>query len=96
MMDLLDGFQDFRRRQVLDQVAVGAGFQRLEHPPAVLFDGEHDDLQLRQAFLEPANALDAGHPRQIDIHQDDIGRLARNLPRRFLSRRANVSARKTR
>lgn len=44
MMEIGDGFEQFRRGCLFEQIARGAGSQGLEDPIMILKDGEHHDL----------------------------------------------------
>ena len=59
---------------VLEQVADGAGVQRLPHPLLVGEAGEHDDAGAGQGADDLAGRLDAVHHRHRQVHQHDVGR----------------------
>ncbi len=56
----------------LDDVVVGAGLQSHDHVEVVAARGEHDDRQLA-GLADAAAHLDAVHPRQHEVEQDEFG-----------------------
>jgi hypothetical protein len=71
--DVADGFQQLLGGAGFDEITVGAGFQGHEDALAVLIDGDHDDLQIGRRFAQLDHTIDAGHARQLDVHEDDVG-----------------------
>ncbi len=78
--------QKLTRSDVLEQIADGAGSQRLEDPVAVVEHGEHDEIHLRQGGFERAHAVDAGKTGQIDVGQHHVGRVAGDFRDRLFRR----------
>src|SRR5207247_2635637 len=68
----LDRRADLVGRDVLEQIADGAGLERREHPLGVREGGQHDDADLRVLLVERARQLDAALARQLDVHEDDL------------------------
>ena len=61
------------QRDVLQQIAAGAGADRLEQILFLVTDRQHDDLRARHDILGGAAGFDAaalGHP---DVHEHDVG-----------------------
>ena len=84
---ILDGGQQFRRADWLEQIAGSPGGERFEDAVRVVVDCKHEDLHAGKKFGQPANALDAIHAGQVDVHQHDLGRETRNLAQGILSAR---------
>src|ERR1035438_7452437 len=84
-MDIGNRLKDFGLRRSLQQIAAGSGQQGVEYLVAVLIDGQHQDLRGGDEGFELADTLDAVHLRQIDVHQDDIRGLGRELRDGFLA-----------
>ena len=61
-------------RRVLQQVAARAGEDRVHHVLFLVGDREHDHARQRRVTADVARGLDAGHPRHVEIHDDDVGR----------------------
>ena len=60
--NLLDGFQDFGRgRAAHEQIATGAGFERLQNLLALVINSQHHQLELWTSGLQPAHAFNARH-----------------------------------
>src|SRR3954451_17584760 len=64
--DLLDG-------DLLQQVAGGAGLDRLVEIVLLVGDGQHEDLHRRHRLGQPPGGLDAADPGHADVHQQDVG-----------------------
>lgn len=74
VLHLFDGFQDFCGGSPLEEVAVGAVLEGLENVFAVVVNGQHDDFEVGQPVLHAGYTFDAGHFRELDIHEHDIRR----------------------
>ena len=59
---------------VLQQVAAGAGHDGVHHVVVVDGDGQHDDAGPRRDARHLARRLDAGEPRHLQVHDDDVRR----------------------
>ena len=70
-----DGFEEFLRTGTFQQIAAGAGLQRLKNQFVIAINGNNDDLNLRKLFFQLGRAGDSGFSRQINIHHDQIGLL---------------------
>ena len=69
-------------RRVLQQVAAGAGQDRVHHVAVLVGDRQHDDARERRDRRDLPRRLDAAHPRHVQVHDDDVGReLARRAAR---------------
>ena len=66
---------------VLEHVAAGAGAQGQEHRVLVLEQAEHQHPHVRVGRDDRPGRLDAAHPGQLQVHEDDVGaQLARPAP----------------
>ena len=70
-------------RRVLQQVAAGAGEDRVHHVGVEIGDRQHDDARERREHRDLAGRLDAVHPRHVQIHQHDLGSEIPHLPQRL-------------
>ena len=81
-------------RRVLEQVAARAREDRVHHVLLLVRDREHDHAGQRRVAADVARGLDAGHPRHVQVHDDDVGRRARGRaatpPRRSPPRRRSA------
>ena len=77
--------------QILEQVALGAGLDRLEQVGVVLRGGEHDDRTSGSSALMQAGGGQPVQHRHREVHQHDVGLVlaapARPLPARCAPRR---------
>ena len=64
--DLLD-------RDLLEQVAGGAGLDRLVQVALLVGDGQHDDLRRRGPLGDESGGFDAVDVGHADVHEHDIG-----------------------
>ena len=60
-------------RRVLEQVAAGAGEDRVEHVAVLVGDRQHEHPGQRRDARDLPGRLDAGHPRHVQVHHDDVG-----------------------
>ncbi len=81
---LVDRFEKFCRRRSLQEVSVRARRQRIEDRIAVFVDGKHESLSGRAKFPELSHTVDAGHLREVDIHQDNVWPDSGKIPERIL------------
>ena len=79
-----NGIHELAGRRWLEQVAAGTGGERVEYDLRVLPHREHDDLRRMIAGGEAADAFDAVHARQVDVHDDDFGTEFRKMLQGFL------------
>ena len=79
----------------LEQVAARACGQRVENMVGVLIDGQHHKLGLRHFRLQPADALDAVHARQVDVGQHDVRPFPGQVDQRGVRRGVFADATKT-
>src|SRR3954454_17885852 len=70
--DLLDG-------DLLQQVAGGAGLDRLVEIVLLVGDGQHEDLHRRHRLGQPAGGLDAADARHAHIHEQHVRRVQLGL-----------------
>ena len=61
-------------RRVLEQVAAGAGQDRVHHVGVLVGDREHEHARQRRDHRDLARRLDAADPRHVQVHHDDVGR----------------------
>ena len=61
------------QRDVLQQIAAGAGPDRLEQVLFLVADRQHHDLRARRDVLGGAARLDATALRHPDVHEHDVG-----------------------
>ena len=59
----------------LDDVALGAGHDRVGHVLLLVGDGQDEDLRGRRDRSELPGRLDPRHPRHLQVHHDDVGLL---------------------
>jgi len=85
-LDIFDGFQECLGWAGLYEVTIGSGAQGPEDAITVLVYGQHDDLKCRQEFLELSHTLNAGHARELDIHEHDIRLASGNFRQTFFAR----------
>ena len=71
--DALEHGPQLRRLEVLEQVALGAGLDRLEEVVLVLGDGQDDDGDLRPGGLDARRRGKPGTARHPDVHEHEIG-----------------------
>jgi hypothetical protein len=64
---------EFVPRCLLEQIAAGTRFQRVEHAVGVFVHGKHDELDFGLRRLELPDAFDAIHFRHVNIHEHNIG-----------------------
>jgi len=88
----LNGFQDFRRRRLFQDVADGAGFQAMENFVGVLIHGDDHQQQRGAELFQTAGTVDSGHAGQLQIHQDDIRLIDREFLDGVLARRVSAEA----
>ena len=83
-MRLLNGFKDFRRRQILHEVGAALPhLQEFEHQLAVLLDGQHGDSERRQGGgVRLPHKFNPGLARKVDIQQRDVRKIPRDNTRR--------------
>lgn len=74
-----DGFEQLFGRAGFDEVTVGARFEGFEDAVAVFIDRDHDDLDFREQTFEFADALDARHAWQLDVHEYDVRQVFWNM-----------------
>src|SRR5450830_187351 len=67
------GLEEFRRRRLLQQVARGPVAEGLEDLLLALIDAQHQDRDRRARVAHPRDGLRARHPRQVDVHEEDVG-----------------------
>jgi len=84
-MDLFDCLDELGGRHVFEKVTAGAAAQGIENEVAFLVGGEHEDLDFGKAFFEAGDALDAAHPGEVDVHEDDVGFLGGDSPKGFFA-----------
>ncbi|OPZ71069.1 MAG: hypothetical protein BWY83_01329 [bacterium ADurb.Bin478] len=63
-------FVQFER---LEQIIIGAGFQRLHRRPGVGQRGDHDHQQIRSLFTDFGQHLQTADARQFDVQKHKIG-----------------------
>jgi hypothetical protein len=78
LMDVADGVEELAFGLRFEEIAAGPGLERAKDDFAILMLGEHDDLEIGQRFLQFTHAIDAGHFRQLDVHEDDVRWILRN------------------
>ena len=71
-MDVFEGGEQFIVRRLLEQIASGAGLQRVKDMVGVFIYRVHDELGQRHMRFELPDAFDATQAGQFDVHQDDI------------------------
>ena len=59
--------------------------ERIEKRIAVLVNREHEELHLGHGELQLAHALESFHAGHVDVHEDDIGRVAWNFFQRHFA-----------
>ena len=74
-------------RRVLEQVAAGAGEDRVHHVLLLVRDREHDHARERRVAADVPRRLDAGHAGHVQIHHDDVGRGLAHVLQRLRARR---------
>ena len=57
---------------LLLEVPVRPRLDGIEEVLVLLRDREHDDLHVGEDLLDPMGGLHAGHPRHVDVHQDEV------------------------
>jgi hypothetical protein len=85
-MQFRNGFEQFVGRSLLEQVTGGAGGQRLKNPVVILQDGQHHDLEFGLPEFQLADALDARHAGQLNVHEHDIRLQSWQARQRFFGR----------
>lgn len=70
-----DVFEDFRWGRLLEDVAAGSSLEALKNLVGVLVHSEDHQQKLWATFLEAANAVDAAHTRETQVHQHDVSLL---------------------
>ena len=70
--DRLEHGPQLRRLEVLEQVALGTGLDRLEEVILVLGDGEDDDGDRRLGRLDPRRRREPGPARHADVHEHQV------------------------
>jgi len=68
-----DRLSDLIERDVLEQVAAGAGPDRLEQVLFLIADGQHHDLRAGRDLLGRPAGLDPAGLRHPDVHEHDVG-----------------------
>src|SRR5947207_14124198 len=71
---------------MLEQVSACAGAKRLEYPLIVVVDRQHEQRELRMTLAQQANAFDARHAWQSDVHERYVWQVAGNSRQRFFHR----------
>ena len=61
-------------RRVLQQVAAGAGQDRLQHVAVLVGDREHEHPRQGRDHRDLPGRLDAADPRHVEVHDDDVRR----------------------
>ena len=61
-------------RRVLEQVAAGAGDDRVHHVGVLVRDRQHEHAGQRREHRDLPRRLDAADPRHVQVHDDDVGR----------------------
>src|SRR5207247_2558679 len=92
LADLGDGVQDLARRGAFQKVAARPSLEGAEDAGRVLIDGQHDDLSRGYDLLETGRTFDAGSAGEVDVHEDDVGVVARNLFQTLLRRPTGADA----
>jgi hypothetical protein len=77
--DFADGSDDVGVGCFFEDVAGGAGSERLAHVAGVVLHREHEHLRLGRVLQHIGDGLDTALPRHDDIHQDDVGLLGPRL-----------------
>src|SRR5215471_9389527 len=70
---ILDALEQARRWRLLQKVTARARAESREDPFVVLVDGQDEQNEIGKSLVQHPNALDAGHARQPDVHQHDVG-----------------------
>ena len=70
-------------RRVLQQIAAGAGQDRVHHVLLLVGDREHDHAGQRRVAADVPGRLHAGHAGHVQVHHDDVGRRSRARPQRL-------------
>ena len=78
-MQVADGVHQLGRRGLLQDIAARSRNNGLEHVVIVLIDGEHHYLKVGEQPLQFPYALNAGHPRKLDVHEHDIRPVGRKI-----------------
>src|SRR3990172_7948944 len=68
-----DPLEELLRLEVLQEIAVGAGLDRLEQVVVLVGDREHDDRQVDARTARLADALDATRDGHVHVHHDEVG-----------------------
>jgi hypothetical protein len=67
----------------------------LEDAVAILQHRQHHDLHRRTLLFQPANALNAVHSRQLNVHKHDVGLLFQQPDDSFLGVRTGSNTLKS-
>ena len=70
----LEALHQLLDRRVLEQVAARAGEDRVHHVLLLIGDRQHDHARQRRVAADVPRRLDAGHPRHVQVHHDDVRR----------------------
>lgn len=92
--DVGDGFEDFFRVGAFQKIAAGSCAEGFEYGFGVIIHGDDDDMERREKFLQSRRAFDAGHIRQMEVHEHHVGRISRDFANGVLAAITHADARK--
>src|SRR5215472_3151608 len=70
--DLADSCTEFKIEGVFQDIALGAGFNRLTDPSALAMHTKHENSRIWRAFDNLASRVEAVHARQGAVHHDNL------------------------
>ena len=94
-MQVADGLQQLRRRSLLQDIPACSRKNGFEHVVIVFIDSEHHYLKVWEQLLQIPDALNARHPRELDVHEHDIRLVGRKVLQGVLRRRVRGNALKS-